>query len=281
MAFKSGSGLTENVVPMPMDMVIPLAKKDTPERFKMWLNIAFVLFLILASFIHLQLNPLDVLGAPPQMINFLVERFFPPNTAIIQHATPIIIQTLFFAVVATYISAIVSFTLGVLMSEQLNKITWLRWAVRYFVAFLRNIPVLIWGSLLVFIFGIGSMVGLIALTIATMGFLSRSYAESMNDIAGEKLEAMYASGASFMQILVHGLIPEFVPAWLNWTLFSFEINIRASAILGMVGAGGMGMLINSQMNLSNFRSASTLIIILVSMILLTEVTVGFVRRKIK
>jgi len=171
--------------------------------------------------------------------------------------------------------------LGVLMSEQLNPNPILRHGVRYFVAFLRNIPVLIWGSLLVFVFGIGNMVGLLALTIATMGFLSRSYAESMNDIAGERLEALYASGASYMQILVHGLIPEFMPAWLNWTLFSFEINIRASAILGMVGAGGMGMLIQSQLNMRNFTQASTLIITLVVMVLLTEFSVGALRRKLQ
>ena len=276
----SSGGFDQNVVFSDMNMVIPLAKKDTPGRIKMWMTVAFIGALMLASFIHLSINPIDVLSAPPTMITFMVNNFFPPNTAIVTNAMPVIIETFFFAVIATYVSAIISFTLGVLMSERLNRNAVVRRAVRYFVAFLRNIPVIIWGSLLVFIFGIGNIVGLIALTIATMGFLSRSYAESMNDIAGERLEAMYASGASYMQILVHGLIPEFVPAWLNWTLFSFEINIRASAILGMVGAGGMGMLINSQMNLRNFRSASMLIIILVGMILVTEFTVGFLRRRL-
>jgi len=167
------------------------------------------------------------------------------------------------------------------MSERLNPNPILRRAVRYFISFLRNIPVLIWASLLVFVFGIGNLVGLMALVLATMGFLSRSYAESMNDIAGDKLEALHASGASYMQILVHGLIPEFAPAWLNWTLFSFEINIRASAILGIVGAGGIGILISSNMNMRNFTEASMLIIILVALVLLTELTVGQLRKRIK
>jgi len=259
---------------------IPLVQKNPGKSLKMWLNVAFVAVAVISSFVYLDVNPLEILIAPPTMIAFLRENFFPINTAIIGNSVPIIIDTLFFAVVSTYISAILAFTLGVLMSEQLNPNPFVRHGVRYFVAFLRNIPVMIWGSLLVFVFGIGNMVGLLALTIATMGFLSRSYAESMNDIAGEKLEAMYASGASYMQILVHGLIPEFMPAWLNWTLFSFEINIRASAILGMVGAGGMGMLIQSQLNLRNFTQASTLIIILVAMVLVTEFFVGFLRKKI-
>ena len=274
------SGFDQNVVPPEMEVVIPLAKKDTPARVKMWITVLFIATLMVASFIHLSVNPADILTAPPEMIQFLAQNFFPPNTAIFANAVPIIVDTLFFAVVSTYISAVLAFILGVLMSERLNPNPIVRRGVRYFVAFLRNIPVLIWGSLLVFVFGIGNMVGLLALTIATMGFLSRSYAESMNDIAGDKLEAMYASGASYMQILVHGLIPEFMPAWLNWTLFSFEINIRASAILGMVGAGGMGMLIQSQLNLRNFTQASTLIITLVVMVLLTEFSVGALRKKL-
>ena len=82
-------------------------------------------------------------------------------------------------------------------------------------------------------FGVGEIVGLLALIIATLGFLSRSYAESISEIAGSHLEALQTAGASYGQVLVHGLIPEFLPSWINWTLFSFEINIRASAILGI------------------------------------------------
>lgn len=75
-------------------------------------------------------------------------------------------------------------------------------------------------------FGVGEIVGLLALIIATLGFLSRSYAESISEIAGSHLEALQTAGASYGQVLVHGLIPEFLPSWINWTLFSFEINIR-------------------------------------------------------
>lgn len=274
-------GFSENVVPHTINTVIPLAKKNPAARFKMWLNVCLFTALIIASFIHLSINPFEILLSPGPMITYLAGNFFPPSTANIGSYVPAIIETLLFAVVGTYISAFLSFILGVLMSERLNPNPILRRAVRYFISFLRNIPVLIWASLLVFVFGIGNLVGLMALVLATMGFLSRSYAESMNDIAGDKLEALHASGASYMQILVHGLIPEFAPAWLNWTLFSFEINIRASAILGIVGAGGIGILISSNMNMRNFTEASMLIIILVALVLLTELTVGQLRKRIK
>ncbi len=148
------------------------------------------------------------------------------------------------------------------------------------ISFLRNIPVLVWASLFVYIFGIGNMVGLLALTVATLGFLARSYADSIDEIGSSKLEALRAAGASYWQILFHGLIPEFIPSWINWTLFSFEINIRASSILGMVGAGGMGIMIQTNIRLFKYREAFALIILLVLLVLLTEFTVNQLRKRI-
>ena len=166
------------------------------------------------------------------------------------------------------------------MAESISPNPAVRNLFRFVVSFFRNIPVLIWASLLVFVFGIGNMVGLIALVLATIGFLARSYAESINEIAGTKLEALRASGASWFQLVFHGIIPEFAPAWINWTLYSFEINIRASSILGMVGAGGLGILIQSNLNLRRYSEASALIIILVAMVLITELIVNIIRKRL-
>jgi len=259
---------------------IQLEEKNPRTKVLRWLNIGMVVSIIFASFVFLEVNPLDILAAPIPMITFLVEDFFPPNFSNFPHYLPAILATLFFAIGATYISAFLAFIFGVLMSERLNPNPIVRNIIRYFVSFLRNIPVLIWAQLLIFVFGIGNMVGLIALVLATVGFLARSYAESMDDIAGERLEAIQATGASYMQTLVHGLIPEFSTAWLNWTLFSFEINIRVSAILGIVGAGGIGVVIQTNLQRRNFTEASTLIITLVVMVLLTELLVGHLRKKL-
>jgi len=250
------------------------------KKMKRNMNIALVVIVSLFCFIYLEISAASIFTAGPQLLVFIANNFMPPNFTHIATYMSAVLETILFAVVGTYIAAIMSFVLGLLMSEQLVPNPFLRYGVRFVVAFFRNIPVLIWASLLVFVFGIGNMVGLIALMLATVGFLSRSYAESINEIAGSKLEAMKASGANWFQLVFHGLIPEFVPAWLNWTLFSFEINIRASAILGMVGAGGIGILIQGNLNMRNFREAASLIIILVVMVLITEFAVNVIRKKI-
>ncbi|WP_369809971.1 PhnE/PtxC family ABC transporter permease [Gracilibacillus caseinilyticus] len=136
------------------------------------------------------------------------------------------------------------------------------------------------GALLVYIFGIGGIVGVIALILVTVGFLGKSYAESIDEISGDKLEALQANGASYFQILFHGVIPQFVPAWINWTLFSFEINVRASTVIGLVGAGGIGVLIDTNINLFNYGEALTIITVIVCIILITEYVTNSIRSRI-
>lgn len=240
------------------------------KRWKLTLTLTLGAMIVFGSFIYLEIDLMTLLMALPDFLVFFVQYFLPPNFANMNKYVPLIIDTLFFAVAGTYVSAIIGFVFGLLLSEQTNPYAPVRFIVRFILSFLRNVPILAWAALLIYIFGIGNLVGLIALVLATLGFLARSYAESISEIAGSKLEALKASGASNWQIIIHGLIPEFIPAWINWTLFSFEINIRASAILGMVGAGGIGIMIQTNMKLFKYEEAFALIIILAAMVLLTE-----------
>ena len=236
---------------------------------------------IVCAFIYAEIDIASLLAAGPDFIRFFVSSFLPPSFENAGTYIPLILQTIMFAVTGTYISAFLAFVFGLLLSEKTNPVLWLRMTVLAIMSFLRNVPVLVWTALLVYIFGIGNMVGLIALVLATLGFLSRSYAESINQIPDEKLEALKACGASYLQVLFHGLIPAFAPSWLNWTLFSFEINIRASAILGMVGAGGIGIMIQTNIRLFKYHEALSLVLILAGLVLLTEFAANKLRSAIK
>jgi len=243
-----------------------------------------VLLLTFLSFRYINVNLFNVFAGFPAFVRFFRANFLPPNWVYIGTDSALIFSrvadTLFFAVVGTYISALAAFLLGLLMSREMNRLAPLRILVRFFVSFLRNVPLLVWATVMVFIFGIGAMVGIMALVFATLGFLARSYAESMDEIAATRLEALRAAGAGYWQVLFHGLVPSFIPAWVNWTLFSFEINIRASAVLGMVGAGGLGFLIQANLDLRGFRRAMALILILMAMVLATEFLMNFLRKKL-
>ena len=230
---------------------------------------------------YLEISPSEAVNGFPAFVRFFVIKFLPASFKNIRAYVPAVIDTVLFAVAATYLSTALSFLFGLLMSDKTNPITPLRLLCRGIISFLRNVPVLVWASILVYMFGVGEIVGLLALIIATLGFLSRSYAESISEIAGSHLEALQTAGASYGQVLVHGLIPEFLPSWINWTLFSFEINIRASAILGMVGAGGIGVLIQTNLKLFKYQEACAIILVVIIIVLLTEFMTNKIRRMIR
>ena len=230
---------------------------------------------------YLEISPSEAVKGFPALVRFFVIKFLPASFKNIRAYVPAVIDTVLFAVAATYLSTALSFLFGLLMSDKTNPITPLRLLCRGIISFLRNVPVLVWASILVYMFGVGEIVGLLALIIATLGFLSRSYAESISEIAGSHLEALQTAGASYGQVLVHGLIPEFLPSWINWTLFSFEINIRASAILGMVGAGGIGVLIQTNLKLFKYQEACAIILVVIVIVLLTEFMTNKIRRMIR
>jgi len=267
----------------PVDSKIESTEKTSILKAKIFFTrpqflLATLAAIIFMSFFYLQVNPVNVFASFPSFFRFLNNNFLPPNFTGITAQLPIVRRTLLFAVVGTYISAFIAFFFGLLMARETNPFPPIRGTVRFFVSFLRNVPLLVWGTVLVFIFGIGSLLGVVTLVLATLGFLARSYADSIDEIAGTKLEALRANGAGYWQVMFHGLIPEFIPAWINWTLFSFEINIRASAILGMVGAGGLGLLIQTNLDLRSFRRAMALVLILVAMVLVTEILVNTIRK---
>ncbi len=255
-------------------------EKDRNAR-RRWAIAAGVLALTVLCFVRLGISLPDLLFSLPQFLLFFVRRFLPPDFSGAAAYVPTVLQTLAFTVVSTAISTLLSFLLGILMSENTNPAAPLRAAARGFVSFLRNVPVIIWASLFVYMFGIGSLIGLFALVTVSVGFLARSYAESIDAISGKKLEALRAAGASFPQLLFHGIIPQFVPAWINWTLYIFELNVRASVILGFVGAGGVGVLLQTKISLMKYQQGFALLLIVVALVLLTEFGTGAIRKRVR
>ncbi len=259
-----------------IDYKIPIDKREIKRPLFIMLSIFALLSF---SVYYLEISFIEMMMGLPNFVMFFFQKFFPPNAENLQHYIPAVLDTLGYAVISTYISTIIAFILGILISENTNKFKTLQVVTRGFVSILRNIPFIIWGALLVYIFGIGGIVGVFALILVTVGFLSKSYAESIDEISGDKLEALRANGSSYLQILFHGVIPEFIPAWINWTLFAFEINVRASVVLGLVGAGGIGVLIDTNINLFKYGEAITIIAVVVIIILFTELVTNSIRKR--
>ncbi|MGN7479399.1 phosphonate ABC transporter, permease protein PhnE [Solibacillus silvestris] len=258
---------------------MPIQLVESKSRKSLYAGLAIVAGMALSIF-YLNISAGDILLGLPKFISFFFEKFLPATFDNVWSYFPTVLETLGYAVIATYFSTCIAFFIGLLMSENTNKFKAVRYAVRGAVTIIRNIPFVIWGALLVYVFGIGGLVGILALIFVTIGFLGKSYGEAIDEISGDKLEALRANGASYIQIICHGVIPQFIPAWINWTIFSFEINVRASVVLGLVGAGGIGVLIDTNINLFRYDQAMAIIIIVVLIVLCAEFITNQVRKMV-
>jgi phosphonate transport system permease protein len=153
-------------------------------------------------------------------------------------------------------------------------------AVRAFASALRNSPPLVWAFILVAAFGIGTVVGILSLIISTTGSLARFFIEILDETATETMEPLLAAGASMPSIITQALLPGAMPGFIAWILYCVELNIRSSTILGMVGAGGIGLLLMGYIKQFNYAAASTAILAVAVIIIGVNLLTTYLRKLI-
>ena len=144
----------------------------------------------------------------------------------------------------------------------------------------RSIHEIVWALFFVAVVGLGAMAGIFALAMRSVGFIAKMSAEAIEDIDPGPVEAIRAVGGNGFQVLLYAILPQVLPQILGVIVFEWEINIRRSAILGLVGAGGLGLMFFRQMNTFNFPGVTTVIIAILGIILIGEVVSHFARRSV-
>lgn len=129
-------------------------------------------------------------------------------------------------------------------------------------------------------FGIGTTVGLMALTLESTGFLVRAFIETIDEVGNESVEALHAVGANFWQSVFQCIIPASLPGFVSWLLYSLEVNIRASTIVGAVGGGGIGLVLLGYLRLFKYHATFAVIIIVIALVISVDLLTNFMRRKL-
>jgi phosphonate transport system permease protein len=145
---------------------------------------------------------------------------------------------------------------------------------------LRSVPEFIWALLFVRLVGLGPFAGVLAIGVAYGGTLGKIYAEILESVESKPLEALQATGASRLEIIFYGLLPAAIPNLASYTLYRWECAIRAGAILGLVGAGGLGQQIELSMRMFNYHEVTTLILIIFLIVTIVDNLSAYLRRKI-
>jgi len=151
---------------------------------------------------------------------------------------------------------------------------------RSFLSILRSIPEVVWGLMFVRAVGLGPFAGVLAIGVAYGGMLGKVYSEILEGVNLRPAETLQASGASRLAVVTYGMLPAALPALASYTLYRWECAIRASAILGFVGAGGLGQQIELSLRMFNFHEVATLLLILWGFVFAVETLSAMVRRSL-
>lgn len=190
-----------------------------------------------------------------------------------------LLETVYMSFVGVVISVAVSIPLGILGARNVTPSDTVVYLSRTVTGFVRAVPGLIMAIFLVAVFGIGPLAGTLALGIGGIGILAKAYADAIEEIDMGQIEGLRSTGARWLQILVQGVWPQFKPAFLTWSLYRLERNVHHGTVLGLVGAGGIGFALLRAINLYQFRTATTILLIIFVLVLGIEAVTTRLRRR--
>ncbi|HVL47898.1 MAG TPA: phosphonate ABC transporter, permease protein PhnE [Candidatus Thermoplasmatota archaeon] len=210
----------------------------------------------------------------------LAHDLFPPDLDPDLMATlaEALVETVQMAYLGTVIGAALALPLAVVAARTLGP-PLVAPVVRKLLAVIRTIPSLLWALVFVIMVGLGPLAGTLGLALYTLGYLGKLFYEAIEGVDPEVIEAVRSTGASRWQLARHAILPEAGNALLSQAMFVFEYNVRASSILGFVGAGGIGFYLFRYMQLFEYRKLATALLLLLVAVLLIEGAGGLVRRR--
>ncbi len=253
-----------------------------PKKEKRAVAVAFILIaaLFFIASIQTQYQPFEFLMNMENFWLFIFEDLLPPQMGDSHTIAQGVLQTICMAVAASLLSTIVSLVLAFLGSNTTAPFWPLKKIIRFIASIQRNIPSMIWTFLLIMAFGIGNVVGALALFITTCGFLIRSFIETIDEVGAESLEAVQSVGAGRFSIITQVIIPASLPGFISWLLYSLEVNIRSSTLVGAVGGGGIGLIMMGYIKQFRYHSAMGVILLIAVIVILVDMLTNFLRKKV-
>lgn len=174
----------------------------------------------------------------------------------------LLLETVLIAFMATVLGVFGGFILSFPAARNLAPNGWILWLCRRYLEIARTVPELVFALIFVFCFGVGPLAGVLAIGLHTAGSLGKLYSEANENIDMRPLDGVKAAGGSWFDMIRYGAVPQVLPNVLSYTLLRFEINVRASSIIGYVGAGGLGQEFRTAMSYQEYTDLSALFVII-------------------
>jgi phosphonate transport system permease protein len=256
--------------------------KPMVTRFGVGLRIFILvtLALLLAQAIFVvKARPQDLITGVSGMTD-IISRAMPPDYADFPTELGPALETIDIAIFGTFFAVLLALPLAVLAAHNTTPAKPIYYGVRALIAIFRSVPDLVWALLFVTAVGLGPFAGALALTVHSMGVLGRLLAEVIEDMDMGPMDALASTGAGRMQIFTHAVVPSVLPSLMGITLYQLDANIRASVVLGFVGAGGIGFQLLSAMNLFQYQDVALLIIMMFAIVIGAERLSAVLRKRV-
>jgi phosphonate transport system permease protein len=217
----------------------------------------------------------------PEQVADLFARMWPVDWADYQTGVhDALMETIHIASLGTLLALVMALPVGILAAHNLVPLRPVNLLARLVLVSSRSVNSLVWALLFVGIFGPGALAGTLAIAFRSIGFVGKLFGEALEETQPGPIEALAAAGAPWASRMTFGYWPQVKPAFWSIALFRWDINVRESAVLGLVGAGGIGMALDAALNLFQWDRVALILLAILAVVVIAEVVVTQVRRRI-
>lgn len=200
----------------------------------------------------------------------LMSKMYPPKWATFPSLIEPFVETIQIAVVGSFIGSVLAIPVSLLAANTINHNKYLYAVCKGFMNLIRTIPRLLYAAILVSAVGLGPFSGVVALIFFSLAIVAKLTSENLEAIDTGPLEALQASGANKLEVIKYAVVPQIAPSYISYSLYVFEVNIRTSSVLGLVGAGGIGQTLMTSLNLFMYQRAATIIVATFGLVFLID-----------
>jgi phosphonate transport system permease protein len=251
----------------------------TRRRLVIEAGVVLAVVLVAAAYVKL-LDFATLARGVPAILAIMRESFPPDFTDALSWWKPLI-DTLAMSIAGTAIAVFLSFPLAFLAARNTSPHPVVYYCARTLLNGLRSVPELIMGITFVAAVGFGALPGVLALGLHSVGMVGKFFAEAVEHVDEGPVEAAHATGATTLQVLYHAVLPQVLPQFAAVAIYRWEYNFRASTVIGMVGAGGIGFELMSSLRILQYNQVSAIMLVILAMVMIVDWFSGYLRRKFK
>ena len=222
----------------------------------------------------------DYLADAPAQVGDLLSRMLPPEWSAARALVRPLVQTINIATLGTVAAIVISLPLAFFAALNTAPARLAYALARGVIVVSRSVDTLIWALVFIIVVGPGSLAGVLAVAVRSVGFLAKLFAEGIEEIDRGQVEAVTATGAGRLATLLYGIVPQVKPVFLGVSIYRWDINIRESTVLGLVGAGGIGFTLNEAILGLEWARVGLIIVVILAVVLVAEAVSALARARI-